>query len=193
MSARLALHSTLSLWRSSNFVSLSSNHSFMTCHCASSRAVYASSIVAILSLFWCSWVTSRAGCLTVCSIWLLQSPGVLTGPEVSFFSDFGFLLRSHCSLAATKDMLVVFPALWPVAPLAYPASTTFISLSIGGSSLIPPLGLLPSWITIMSDLLAVALHHLCSASFDCPGGLDVSFWGQFNAWNRMLVSVWSSP
>jgi len=50
-------HSTLSLWRSSHFLYLSSSLSLMLTKCTSSRAAFACSILAILSIVWCSWAT----------------------------------------------------------------------------------------------------------------------------------------
>jgi len=156
MSVMLVPQSTLSLLRSSHFDSQSSSHSFMLSHWASSPAVCASNILVIWSIVWCSWVTSRDCWLTVCSIWLLKSPGALTGFEVSFLSLFPFFLLSHWSLAAMKDMRVVFPDCWPAALLVSPASTICISLSTGGFSTISPIRLLPSWVAIVASLLDIS-------------------------------------
>ena len=54
LSAMPAPHSMFSQWQSSNFVSLSSRDSFTLRHCTSSHTVCASSILAILSIVWCS-------------------------------------------------------------------------------------------------------------------------------------------
>jgi len=177
MSAMPVPHSTLSLWHSSHFVSLSSSNSVMPSHCACSPAACAFSILAILSIVWCSWVTTRACRLTDNSIQLLQSRGVLTGSEVLFLTLVAFLLCFHCSLAATMDMRVVFPDLWPAAPLAYPPSTMFMSLSTWGFSIVPPMGLWPSWIAIMASLLddmssrciaCIQLPSLVQGGWKCP-------------------------
>jgi len=175
MSTMPVLHGTLSLWRSSHFISLSSSHTFMTSHCASSCAGCASCILAILSMVWCSWVTSRARCLTVHSIWLLLSPGALTGTNGSLLSLLPFSLPCHCSLATMKDMHVVFPDLWSAMPLTSPASAMSISLSTGGFSIIPPIRRLPTGVAIVAGLPDVALRCLRLASFDFPRGLDVWF------------------
>jgi hypothetical protein len=58
-----------------------------------------------------------------------------------------------------KDTRVFFPALWQIIPLSAPASTMSKSLSIGGSSLNPPMGLLPSWVANMTDFPAIASHR----------------------------------
>ena len=100
MSTMPTPHWMLSLWKSSQLVSQSSSQSIMPHHCTSRPTVCDSSILAILCIVWCSWVTSRACCRTVRSIRLHQSPSVLNGSEVSFLSQFPFLLHSHCLLAA---------------------------------------------------------------------------------------------
>jgi hypothetical protein len=65
-----------------------------------------------------------------------------------------------------------------------------MSLSTGGFSIIPPVALLTSWVAIMTDLLAVVSCRSRTASFARPGGLEVSFLGQFHARSRMTVSVY---
>jgi len=182
-------HSTLYLWQSSHSVSLSSSHSFMPRHCASSRARCTARILAILSIVWCCGVTLRPCWLTVHSIRLLESPSVLTGSKISCLSRFQFMVLSHLSLSATKNTHVVFPDLWRATRLASPAFAMSISLSIGGYSIMPPIRLLPSWVIIVAGLLYVQLCHTHSASLNCPGGLAVLFCGQFNATNRIQLSV----
>jgi len=156
-------------------------------HCASLRPTCASGILAILSIVWCSWVSSPACCVTVHSIWLLQSPGVLTGSKFLFLSLFPFLLRSHCSLAAMKDTHVVFPDLWAAVLLASPASSMSMSVSIGGFLIIPQMGLLPSSVADVTDLLAISLRSLRPVFFVHPEGMEVSFWGQFDSRSRKPV------
>lgn len=55
--------------------------------------------------------------------------------------------------------------------------------------IIPPMGLLPSWVTIMAGLLDATSSHSHSPSFDCPVWLEITFCGQFNARNQMPVSL----
>jgi len=151
-------HCTLSLWRSSHFLSLFSSHSFNPSYCALSGTACASSILASLSMVWCSWVTTRTCGLTVHSIRPLQPLGVLTCSEVLFLGHIWFLLHSHSSLPATKDTRVVFPILWPAVLLASPASAMPMSLSNGGFSIVPPLRLLSTWVAIVAGLLDIASH-----------------------------------
>jgi len=182
-------NSTSTLWQSSHFISLSSSHSFMLRHWASWRAARASSTLAILSIVWCSWVTSCACSLTVPSIRLFQSPGELTGSEFSFLRPVASLFRSHCSVAAMRDMRVVFPDRWPAAPPDASASTMSMSLSTWCSLIIPPRGLLPCWVAIMTNLLAVGWGRSRPAFSPWPGMLEVLFWGKFDARSRMPVFV----
>jgi len=88
-----------------------------------------------------------------------------------------------------KNTRVIFPDLRPAAPLATPASVMSMSLSTGGYSIIPPTGLSPFWVAIVTDLLAVASRRSRQASFARPGGPEVSLWGQFDARSQMPVSV----
>jgi len=178
-------HITLSLWHSSHFVSVSSSHSFMPSHRASSHAysrasscaVWASSILATLSTVWCSWVASCTCCLIVRSIRHLQSPGAVSSSEVFFLSLFPFLLRSHCSLADTKDTRVVISDLWPATLLASPASAMFLYLSNEGFSNHPPITLLPCWVAIMAGLFDVAL--LCQIALFRPLSIVQGGWKSF--------------
>jgi len=90
-----------------------------------------------------------------------------------------------------QDTRVVFPDIAPAAPLASHASAMSMSLSLGVFPILPPIGLLRSWVAIVPSLLVVALRgsRSRSASFDRPGVPDMSFWGQFDARNRMPMSV----
>jgi len=176
----------------------------MPSHSATSCASCASSILAILSIIWCSWVTCS---LNVRSLLLLQSPGALTGYEVSFPSLFPFLLRSHCPLASVKETHVVIPDLWTAMPLASPASPMSISLSTGGFSIIPPIKLLTSWVAIVAglpDVSALAFGLLQSSRAAGSHGLGSVRCMQSNSAVRMSLSggvakvfrcgcFWSSP
>jgi len=108
---------------------------------------------------------------------------------VSLLSLIPFLLLSHCSLAAMKDMRVVFPDIAPATQFACHASAMSISLSHGGLPIIPQIGLLPSWVAIIAGLGGIALRNSISASFDHPGVPEVSLWGQFDAGDQMPMSV----
>jgi len=90
-----------------------------------------------------------------------------------------------------QDSRIVFPDIAPAAPLVSHASTMSMSLSLGVFPIIPPIGLLPSWVTILTSFLVVASRRSRSrsASFDRPAVPGVSFWGQFDARNRMPMSV----
>jgi len=101
------------------------------------------------------------------------------------------MLHSHCLLAPMQDTRVVFPDIAPAAPLASHASAMSMSLSLGVFPIVPPIGLLPSWVAIVASLLVVAscCWHSRSASFRSPGVPEVSFWGQFDARNRMPMSI----
>jgi len=171
-------HCTLSLCHSSHFVSLSCDHSFRPSYCASAHAVWASSILAILSIVWCSWVTWCACCLTVRSIWLLQSPRALTDSEAGSLSLFPFLSHSHSSLAAMNNTCVIFPDVWLATPLASPASAMSICLSTGGFSIIPLIRLMPSLFAIVPGRVDVATSRCVTCVWPpliVQGGLEVSF------------------
>jgi len=88
-----------------------------------------------------------------------------------------------------KDMCVVFPDLWPATLLAAPVSAMSISLSPGGFLINPQIRQLPSGVAMVDGLVDVTLWCLLSASYDRPWGMEVSFRGQFNATNRMPLSV----
>jgi len=158
-------------------------------HCAFSHPACASSTLAILSIVSCSRVTSCACGHTVGSIRLFQCPGAHSGSEFSFRSFFRLLLGSLCSLAAMKDPGVVFPDILPAVQPASPASAMSMSLLIGGCSIITPIGLLPSWVSTVTDFLAVDSRRSRTASFARPGKLEVSFRGQLDARGRMPMSV----
>lgn len=59
-----------------------------------------------------------------------------------------------------KETHVVFSKILPAAPLATSASAMSISLSIGVFSIIPPIGLPPSWVAIIAGWLVVMSRHL---------------------------------
>jgi len=90
-----------------------------------------------------------------------------------------------------QDTRVVFPDIAPDAPLASHASAMSMSLSFGVFPIIPPIWLLPSGVASVASLLVVASRQSRSrsASFDRPGVPEVSFGGQFDARNRMPMSV----
>jgi len=94
---------------------------------------------------------------------------------------------------------VVFPDTLQAMLLASPASAILISLSIGDISIVPPWGLVPSWVAIVAASFVVVsrlvdyIHILplpCPASSsNRPEVLEVPFRGQFDAKNRMPVST----
>jgi len=90
-----------------------------------------------------------------------------------------------------QDTRVVFHDIARAAPLASHGSAMSMSLSLGVFPIISPIGLLPSWVAIIASLLVVASRRsrLRPASFDRPRVPEVSFWGQFDARNRMPMSV----
>ena len=82
-----------------------------------------------------------------------------------------------------QDTRVVFPDSAPADPLASHASAMSMSHSFQVFPIIPPIGIVPSWVAIVASLLVVALGRsaLRSASSDRPGVPEVLFWGQFDA------------
>jgi len=189
MFTMLAPYSTLSLWRLSHFVSLTSGHSFMLRHCTSSRATCAFKILAILSIGLCSWVTSHTCCLTIRSIRLLLCPGALTRSKVLFLRFVLFLLPSHCLLVAMKNTRDVSLNLGPAALLASAASAMCTSLSITGFFIVPIIWLFTSSVAIVTGLLDVVSHRSHSDSIDSPGGLVMLVSGHFDARNGMLMLI----
>ena len=164
-------HSTSSWWRACHFLSLFSIHFLMPSYCVSSHGVCTSSSLAILSTFWCSCTISRACCLTVLSIRLLQSPGALDDAEISLLNLFPSLFRSHSSLTAVIVTRVVSPDTSPAMLLVCPASAILISLLIGCSPIVPLTGLPPSWVAIMASSLVIASRLSCRHSVVAVPGL----------------------
>lgn len=160
-------HRTLCFCQRSHITSCSSSHSFAVRDCIFSHATGASSSLAMLLIVCCTCITSPTCCLTVLSILLLQSAGVLTVSEASLVSLFPLLLCFHSLLAAMKDTCVVFPDIVPAVLFASPASTMCISLSLVGFPTIPQIGLLPSCVTIITGGLVVMSLRLDSHAASC--------------------------
>lgn len=155
-------------------------------HCASSRSVCASSILAILLFVWCCRVTWRACCHTIHSIGLLQSPDVLTCSEVTFGIIFRFFLQCHCLGAVMHGMRIVFPDTRPATLLASPPSDMSLSLSTGGFSIVPPIRHLPSWVSYMTGKLDFIMSRHASRVWPhsvVPVSWKCRVQGQFHARN----------
>lgn len=126
----------------------------MLTHSHSWCAASTSSILAILSIDWCSWITSHGFCVISLCIQYLEYPGALADCNVPLFNPLLIFLRTYCSLAAVKDMHGVIPHLAPAMSLASPAATISISFLNEGIIITPPIGLRLFWEAIIAGFLS---------------------------------------
>jgi len=136
-------HIRLSLSLESHILFQSSIHCLMTSHCVLSHELHVCSNLAILSTVWYSCAMLHGCCLTFLCIPLLLSRSALGDSEHSALSIFKFIFSSHCLLTATKVLCVILPKSSPAIPLASPAYSILISVSIGDSPILPALQIAP--------------------------------------------------